>query len=465
VPIAEGKIAATRHDKNNSVLSFAKKHLSSVKRRSGEDYATHGEEVAATLLEINSDSSLFRVALLHDLLVHSDGLYLLEQSPLSRDEKETVRRMHSLRRLHIDENTSDLDKTIDNFATDGRLVALRMAHRLNDIRHLDRFPRTLQRDITRETLHMYTAIAGRLGMYEIRYEMEDACFSFLHPVVSSRLQKKFEQNRRIDLACLTHAASYLKKEIEKQQIDCSVDYRIKGLYSTYRKMVIKKRTFEELTDRLALRIVVHNTDECYRVLGIIHNVMHPIPGKLKDYIGAPKENGYQSIHTVVYPLPGVTELPIEIQIRTEDMHRVCEYGSLSHGDYKSYLYTLQAQPARVNLFRNLQHLHEEARSPQQFEKALRQYFREDHMAIFDEENNLFHIRKPATALDFLVHAHDKRCRKLKEAKINGRRQSFETHLRDGDTVEAIFGRTVRLNKEWADACKHSQHRKLIRAWA
>ena len=238
--------------------------------------------------------------------------------------------------------------------------------------------------------------------------------------------------------------------------------RIKSLYSTYRKMVLKQRTFDQITDRLALRIIVDTLDDCYRALGIVHRHLHPIPGKLKDYIGAPKENGYQSIHSVVYPLPGVTEQPIEIQIRARDMHHACEFGTAAHGQYKESVYALQSQTSRVNLFRNLESLREESRDPKQFEQALRKYFREDHIAVFDARNNLFHFRKPASVLDFVCHVYPSRFHLLKEVFLNGRRRTPDTRLEDGDTVDAVFGRSPRIAKEWMYACCHPAHIRAVK---
>ena len=218
-----------------------------------------------------------------------------------------------------------------------------------------------------------------------------------------------------------------------------VQTRIKNLYSTFRKMVVKHRRFEEGTDRLALRIIVPTIDDCYRALGIVHGRMRPIPGKLKDYIGAPKENGYRSIHTVVFPLPGVTEQPIEIQIRTAAMHDECEFGLANHNAYKEYAYALNVRPARVSLFQNLVSLHASARSPQKFEDALRTYFSRDQLIIFDADGAMYHLPKPSLAADFVRLAAPKREPFLASIRINGRAQRPDMPLHDGDTVEMRFG--------------------------
>jgi len=399
--------------------------------------------IALVLREITDDPSLLIAALVHDIFLLPDGKALLAKSELSRKEQKLAFDMHELRRLHIDANTKDLDRVIDAFSRDERLLILRMAHRLNDVRHLNRFKRDLQEAIARETLHMYTSIAGRLGMHAWRYEMEESCFRFLQPKVARDLERKMKNHYPLDLVCIRHTQRFLRKRFSERGISCRLSYRIKGLFSTYRKMVLKERRFEELTDRLALRLIVENVEDCYRVLGMVHGVFHPIPGKLKDYIGAPKENGYRSIHTVVYPLRGVTEQPMEIQIRTEAMHEECEFGIARHIDYKHYLYALHAQPTRVQLFRNLLSLREEARSPQQFAKALRTYFDEGHIAIFDAKNNLFHLKKPVTAKQFIAKIYGKKFPTCHSVYINGREQSSDMLLRDGDTVEAPFAKLRR----------------------
>ena len=455
----------SQHDRRymESVLDFAEAHLSSRVRRSGESYARHGQEVALVLREATDDMGLLSVALVHDIFALPDGEMLLQQSPLKSEYRQLAKQMNALRRLHIDASTQDLDYVIDAFIADARLLPLRMAHRLNDVRHLNRFTKTLRTAIAKESLHMYSSIAGRLGLYRWRYEMEDICFRYLQPNLVCRLEKQYASRQQIDDACLEQTEKFLRKTFKKNDVHCRIDARKKAVYSTYRKMIIKNRTFDELTDRLAIRIIVPDVMDCYKALAIVHGAMHPMPGKLKDYIGAPKENGYQSIHTVIYPLPGVTEQPIEMQIRSEAMHELNEYGMLSHGEYKNALYALHAAPGRVDLFQNLERLREDSRSPRQFEEALRKYFSHDRITVFDSESNLHHFKKPLTALDAVASMHPERFALLKTVKINGRKQAIDTQLRDGDTLEPLFGEESFVERAWLHACKSAVTKKHIRA--
>ncbi len=437
----------TEKKKMKKVSEFAKKHLSQFKRRSGEDYAQHGQEVARTFLEMVKDSSLVAVALLHDLPVNPEHTTLLKQSPLTEKEQVLVKRMHELRRLHISTKEKDLDTFINTISSETSLIPLRMAHRLNDVRHLDRFDEKLQEKIAHESLHMYASIAGRLGMHRWRYEMEDICFLKLQVEPSSLLLKQFEDSREIDKVSLHQTGDFIKKQCQIAKIPVKVKSRFKALYSTYRKMLLKNRNFDELTDRLALRVIVKNIEDCYKTLGIVHTHMHPIAGKLKDYIGAPKENGYQSIHTVVYPLPGVTEQPIEIQIRTEEMHQLCEYGTAAHGKYKDFNYSLKSNTAQIDLIKNFQILRAKTSNAEQFKKALRNYFDEKHMAIFDEKNNLYHIKQPSSIYDFLAILYPGRVSDISEVKRNGRLENIEAQLKNGDVIEATWRpqRSIRKN--------------------
>lgn len=443
-------------------LHYADEHLSDLNRRSGESYAVHGEEVATTLRELTDDPSLLSIALLHDLPVHPYGDHLLERSPLSKEDKKLVRQMHRLRRLHIDADIKDLDTVISSFLEHAKLLPLRMAHRVNDVRHISRFSGKLRKEIAYETLHMYTAIAGRLGMHTWRKDMEDNCFRVTHPDIAKDIEQQFAETADVDYMCLEHTKKFVKKQLKDKGIPCEIFCRVKAVYSTYRKMIIKQRGFHDLTDRLALRILLENNEDCYRALGIVHSCMRPMPGKLKDYIGAPKENGYRSIHTVVYPMPGVTEFPMEIQFRTKQMEHECNYGMHNHGEYKSYQYSLNNQRTRVNLFRNLETLRQESRTPEQFAKALRMYFSDDQVAVFDKENNLYYLKKPSCALDFAGVVYQKRCQKLKEIHVNGRKRPLDTLLQDGDTVEVLFGRDRQFKDEWIEVCRLKATRKLMR---
>ncbi|MDP3975315.1 MAG: HD domain-containing protein [bacterium] len=322
------------------VYSYAKRHLSTMGRRSGENYFQHGTEVANTLKELSNDPNLIEVAILHDLLIVPNGRELLRDAPLSRLQKRLVHGMHILRRLHIDERNVDLDLVIRKFSREGRLLLLRMAHRLNDIRHLHRFTKSVRNEIANESLHMYTVIAGRLGLHKWMQEMGDRCFELLQSKLHRMVSKKFAETAEIDKKLIEFSSSFLTHKLKKEGIPFRLESRIKSLYSSHRKMLSKRKNFREIDDRLALRVIVRTEQDCYRTLEIVHANMNPSLKKFQDFIRKPKANGYQSLHTTAYPLSGNRKQPMEIQIRTEEMDRECEYGIASHTDYKISNYGL-----------------------------------------------------------------------------------------------------------------------------
>ncbi len=446
------------------VLRYCDTHLSSVIRYGQETYAQHCRSLAATVQELNNDCTLVCAALLHDLPLHPDGARLLRASPLTAEERQLVRGMQRLRKRQIDAKTDDLDLVIQSFMRTPGLLLLRMAHRVNDIRALSGFRPALRRPLAEETLHMYAAIAGRIGLHRWRSEMEDRCFLSLQPRIAGQIRSAYQRRKKTDDLCLELSARFLKRALRERGIASILDSRRKGLYSTYRKMAIKQRRFDNLTDRLAVRIIVPDIDTCYRALGIVHACMHPIPGKLKDYIGTPKENGYRSIHTVVFPLPGITDQPVEIQIRTADMHRECEFGIASHGRYKAMVYALGERSAHVNFLRNLAMLRTETKTPAEFGDALRTYFRGDQLMLFDPHNAIYHIAKGATALDFAFTVLGDRAMRLREVRINGRVRPLEMPLADGDTVDVRCGRGMTATAKWLDACSLGATRKAILRW-
>jgi GTP pyrophosphokinase len=442
--------------------AFGQRYLLSIKRRSAENYTTHGTEVALTLKELSNNPILLCTALLHDILLHDEGKKLLAQAPLVPIERTLISKMHKLRRLHIDAQTKDLETVVQAFTGDQRLLILRMAHRLTDVRHLSRFDRHVRKSIAHESLHMYAPIAGRLGLSTWKREMENICFRELHPSIARKLEKEFQKRQSLDTLCLKQTKEFLSRKFKEKNITCNISVRMKDIYSTYRKMIVKRRKFDELTDRLALRIIVQTVDDCYFALGIVHQWFHAIPGKMKDYISLPKENGYQSLHTVVYPLPGVTEQPIEIQIRTSAMHDQCQKGIASHGEYKHVTHLLSSNLARVDIARNLLHIKDHTLSATQFEEALRTYFSEDQIGIFDVHNNLYHMRSPATALDFVCHSFKEKCAHMRSIRINGREQSLDTVLKNGDTVQPLFSRKNTVKRVWLQWCHHIASRELLK---
>jgi GTP pyrophosphokinase len=442
-------------------LEYSKKHLTSLKRHDGTNYFIHSIEKLKILCEVTTEVSFIRLGLLHDILEHPNGKNLLEKSPLTKEEKVFIKQINSLRKLKLDRNKSDLNRVVNTFIQDPRFMILRTAHRLNDIRNVNRFPKNYQKKIAKETLYIYTSLAGRMGLHAWRYEMEDRSFKTLHPIIAKRIEAKYQEAESIDEICLAQTVEYLKDIFKKKKIKVKIETRIKSLFSTYRKMLLKKKKFNELNDRLAIRLITETIPQCYRILGIVHTNTHPIRERLKDYIGSPKENGYQSIHTGIYPMPGITERPIEIQIRTHTMHFECEYGIAAHFKYKDTNYLVSSARHNVDVFRNLKMLKMEENDPKNFKKAITNYLHKKNIIIFDNQNNIYYFKKPTTALDFAIIVYDKKFTKIKTIKVNGLEKNFDNLLEDGDVVEVAFKRENTINKNWKKYCYRKRSLKLI----
>ncbi|EKE11099.1 MAG: GTP pyrophosphokinase [uncultured bacterium] len=450
-------------NRTEKTLDSSQRFLNTLKRKKANGYTQNGVLLMKTLKEITNDPSLLSICLFYDVLNYPEGKKILKNSNLSKSEQIIIKKLHSLENLSIDSNIKDINKALRYFSADYRILILRITHRLLDIRNLEKFSQKKAKKIAQETLHMYVPLASRLGLHKWRHEMEDICFKYLFPRIAKKLERKFDFYRENDISCLKHTEKYIKQKLTESGIKCTLENRIKSIYSTYRKMIVKNRKFDELTDRLAIRIIVAKKDTCYRALGVIHSIMHPIPGKFKDYIGTPKENGYQSIHTVVFPLPNVTNMPIEIQIRSKEMHKECEFGVASHFHYKKDSYTMRYnKKTRADLIKNLEIIkHESPTSTQKLSHLMQSYFRGDQVLVFDSKNRVYHLTKPASALDFVCIHYKKKIAYLKSVKINGILGSLETLLQDGDVVEAQFQEKKSFSKRWIKMCHREQSKKML----
>ncbi|QQS59548.1 bifunctional (p)ppGpp synthetase/guanosine-3',5'-bis(diphosphate) 3'-pyrophosphohydrolase [Candidatus Peregrinibacteria bacterium] len=428
---------------------LANTHLSTIMRRTGESYAKHGEEVACVTFERTKNPSLIACALCHDIHLHPRGEEILRKSFFSESERNIIRSMHQLRRLHVDENTDDLEFAIQSFLENADIALLRLAHRVNDIRHITRFLLRLQKTISRETLFLYGVIAGSLGISAWRRELEDISFSVLHPRYFQKVLKSFSASSRFDNALLEKTETILREKMQRENIPAQIHKRMKGIYSTYKKLLLHHQSFREIPDRIAIRIITENEKDCYHILGIVHRLFPPSFEGFRDYIAAPKENGYQSLHTLVSPFPGENPQRIEVQIRTHRMHSQDEFGLASHARYKNAKYALTKGKMLGNLERGLLHLRAEVKSPEHFEQLLKSAIRERHIIIFDKENTPHTIDAPATLLDVACLLYKKRSAFIKEVRLNGRLEELASSVRNGDSVSFSFSRKKQATKKWA----------------
>ncbi len=328
----------------------------------------------------------------------------------------------------------DLRLLLRSISGDVRAVILRLGLRLAELERLADRGSDEHHAIARETLEVYVPLADRMGMREIRTRLEDACFRILDPSAYKEIARSVEPIWVEDNVCLELLTAGIRRLLEQNGIGGTVYGRAKGLYSIYRKMQRLGCSLEEIMDKIGLRIIVSSVEECYAVLGLLHTHFRPVPGTFDDYIGLPKENGYQSLHTCVYPVPDVSYKPVEFQIRTEAMHWEAEYGVAAHWLYKS------AEEARVSSERQLQWLrsllpqHERAADYAEFVEHLRRQVFDDRLVVFDGAGQPLWLPAGATVRDF-VERLDKSRHLEYVVRVNGIARPMDYPLRDGDTVE------------------------------
>ncbi len=436
-------------------LGYAREHLRGIPRGIDGNYATHSIRLAETVAEMTTDPVLLRVALLHDLLVHPHGDILLRQSPLNREERDLARKMHMLHHLRLDSDMEQLESALHAFIDEPRILPLRMAHRLRDVRQLADLPFESAQRVAAETLSIYCAIAQRFGFSAWRREMENSCFRLLHPHEAAVTQAMIDRAHASEVKDMRRAKECLSWHFRDAGVAAQIHCKTKCLYSTYTTMQREQIPFEEVHDRLQLRMIVGRSDWCYAALGVVHSVLHPLPGALQDFIGSPKDNGYRSLDTFVHPHVGVTSRPLAISIRTPQMDDECEFG-IGRGGRQAI-----TSNAWLDLLRHLHVRGHEMQSPGQFAEFLRGYFA-DGIGLYDGKNNFYRLRSPVTALDFICHVYGPACAGMQSVSRNGVNCSPETLLKNGDTVIARFSPAMCVTKEWLDACRHDSSKDVIR---
>ncbi len=418
-------------------------------RASGEPFLEHPFQVALTLAELQLDATALMAALLHD--VPEDTPFTLKQveDKFGADVAKLVDGVTKLGKLALPEpqegarsapreqQAENLRKMLVAMAEDLRVVFIKLADRLHNMRTLDALPPEKRKSVARETLEIYAPLAHRLGIWELKWQLEDLSFRYLEPE-KYRYIAQFVAGKRAEREELVAAMiNRLKTEYEKAGIKAEVTGRPKHLYSIQQKIErysAAGRQFNEIYDLLAVRVLVDSVAECYHALGIVHNLWHPIPGSFDDYIATPKPNGYQSLHTAVL-YNGTT--PLEIQIRTRDMHRVAEYGVAAHWRYKEGDRKGASTEERIGWLRQLVDWHRELAGAEEFLESVKTDIFHDQVFVFTPKGEIKDLPKGATPLDFAYRVHTELGNRCVGAKINGRLVSLDYQLKNGDVVEIL----------------------------
>ena len=435
------------------------------KRWSGDDAVTHGIAVARILIEAHLDSTSAACGLLHDVIEDSDvSVADLERAfgPEVAAIVDGLTKISSLTfRSTAEEQAENYRKLLLSVAKDARVVIVKLADRLHNMRTLEHLPDEKQRRIALETREIYAPLAHRFGMAAIKAELEDLAFRFLEPREYRALAKKVasQQAEREDL--IERMREPLKGELERAGVaGVDVTGRPKNLWSIHRKILRRDLPYEEIYDLMAIRVLVNTVPDCYHALGVIHSHWTPLQERIKDHIAQPKSNGYQSLHTTVF---GPSGQLYEIQIRTREMHHTAEYGIAAHWLYKEGR-SPDDLDRHLTWFRQLLDHQQEAVTPDEFIEFLRIDLYADEIFVFTPHGDVKQLPKGATSIDFAFAVHTEVGYRCQGAKINGRIAPLHRALKNGDTVEILTSANARPSRDWLAHVRTGRARQKLRQW-
>jgi GTP pyrophosphokinase len=438
------------------------------KRLSGDDFISHSIQVAKILVDQQLDTVTIVAALLHDVAEDSDVTLDEIRQTFDAEVSGIVDGLTKISHLQFrsaaEEQVENYRKLLLSIAKDARVIVVKLADRLHNMRTLEHLPKDRQERIARETREIYAPLAHRFGMAGIKAELEDLAFKFLESEEYRLLVDKLQSKRDERTTLINRLREPLEAGLRRAGIDdFEVTGRPKHLWSIYRKMRNRLLPIEEIYDLMAVRVLVESVRDCYHVLGIIHHSWTPLQERIKDYIASPKSNGYQSLHTTIFGPGGRL---YEIQIRTWEMHRTAEYGLASHWVYKEGRGRNDRDEivSHLEWFRQLLELQQEAHSPEEFLEFLKIDLYQDEIFVFTPKGDVKRLPKNATAIDFAFEVHTEVGLHCQGARVNGRIAPLHRPLKNGDTVEVLTSPHARPSKDWLNHIRTARARHKIRRW-
>lgn len=448
--------------------NYAKEKHFTQKRITGDDYITHPLNVAYILTDVNADYKTICAALLHDTIEDSDGSFQEIEKLFGYDIANLVECVTKINRINFNSDSEQMAanqrKILVGLASDVRVLIIKLADRLHNMRTLYVFSPEKQQRKARETLEILTPVAHRLGMYKIKSELEDLCLRYLNPsayfdILEKLNYKKTEMDEAVG-KMLDEVSSLLKEHGIRHEIKG----RSKSVYSIYNKLS-KGRSFNDIYDILALRVLVDTEQECYLALGLIHSKYKPVPKRFKDYIAMPKSNFYQSLHTTVFGIDGML---FEIQIRTYDMDRVAEYGIASHWSYKEHTSgdSKDAMDQKLAIFRNIIELNEDSSTPEEFISSVKKdILFNDSIFVYTPKGDVIELPNGSTTVDFAYKVHSEVGDKMVGAIVNDNIVPFDYVLKTGDIIKINTSRLSNgPNKDWLNFVVTSQAKNKIKGF-
>ncbi len=451
---------------------FACEHHAAQRRKSGEDFIVHPVGVARICASMRLDTETLCAALLHDTVEDTSASIEEVRERFGEEIAAIVDGVTKLTGItfqsHDEAQAENYRKMMVAMATDVRVILIKLADRLHNMRTIDAMPKQKQIEKARETLEIYAPLAHRLGIHALKWELEDLAFATLHPRKYQEIKGLVAQQRDDREGYVSQAGEYLARELGELGIQAQIAGRAKHFYSIYSKMTKKGREFNEIYDLTAMRVIVDSVKDCYGTVGVIHSLWKPLPGRFKDFIAMPKFNMYQSLHTTVI---GPEGRPLEIQIRTQEMHEMAEFGVAAHWVYKvganggANGERAGADDAKLNWLRSMLDWQKELSDPREFMETLRTDLFEEEVFVFTPKGQVKSLAAGATPLDFAYEVHTEIGHRCVGARVNGKIVPLHYELRSGDIVEILTAKRERgPSRDWLAMVKTTRARNKIKAW-